>query len=220
MTNLIYATTNPGKIVEIGRHFGMYGIKASSLIDFVPLEMDVAETGKTLGENAILKSRAYAKVIAEASNLRGQKFLVVSDDTGVEIKGLNGEPGIFVRRWKGYKMTDEEIISYTLERMEGLKGEDRNAKFRTVLAITTVDEKGKVSEPVLFEGSLDGWINETATDERILGFPFESIFQVAEWDIILGDLHRMPLEKKKRGFFNHRERAIEKAIPFIKKEMK
>ena len=171
-THLIYATTNPGKIIEIGRHFGMHGIKVSSLADFIPVTLDVAETGTTLGENAILKSQAYAEEISKADHVRGDRFILVADDTGIEIKGLNGEPGIFVRRWKGYKMTDEEIISYTLERMKGLKGPDRQARFRTVLAITQVDEKGKIAKPVLFEGTLDGWIREAADESRIPGFPF------------------------------------------------
>lgn len=216
-THVIYATTNPGKIIEIRRHFGFYDIPVEGLRDFVPVDLKVDEAGVSLGENAILKSSAYAKELSKHEDLHDKRFLIIADDTGVEIKGLNWEPGIKVRRWKGYKMGDEEIISYTLERLRGIKGGGRDATFRTVLSVSEVGEGGKIIKPLTFEGTLEGRIREHADATRIVGFPFESIFEVKEWNMLLGDLHRMSDEKKREGYYNHRERAIEKTIPYIKK---
>jgi|GEM_PF-303786 inosine/xanthosine triphosphate pyrophosphatase family protein len=239
-THLIYATSNPGKIIKISRHFGVHGIAVESLTDYTPVKLDPDETGTTLGENADIKALAYARAIGDLSAGAGlsvpqgghfcRRFCVISDDTGIFIDGLGGETGIKVRRWIGRKMTDEEIISYTLERMRGLKGDARKATFRTVLSLVVVDEAGKdeaapagkvgkisarISEPMHFEGELRGRIVETADPHRIEGFPFESLFYATEYGMILGDLHRLPEAEKRKGLFNHRERAIEKAIPVI-----
>ena len=210
--HLVYATSNPGKIIEISRHFGFHSIPGYSLTDFINIKLDPEETGTTLGENAIIKAQAYAEEIAKEKSLRGKSFNIIADDTGVEIKGLLGEPGIKVRRWKGYKMTDEEIIEYTLERMKGLTGDARNAEFRTVLCMINVDEKGKIGKPIITEGTLQGRILEEADETRITGFPFECMFYVTEYNMLLGDLHRLDDKEKRKGKWNHREKAIEKVV--------
>ncbi len=216
-THLIYATSNPGKVREIQRHFGFHGIAVAAPSDFISEKLNPDETGTSLGENAHIKALAYAQELSKNQSLRGTRFIVISDDTGVEIAGLNGEPGIRVRRWKdGTKMGDEEIISYALERMQGLTGEQRDAEFRTVLCMIVVDEHGTISDPITTKGNLKGWIKEEADPMRIEGFPFECIFYVTEYGMLLGELHHLPDEEKRAGKFNHRERALELAVPIIK----
>ena len=219
-TNLIYATSFPGKIVEIGRHLGHHGLTVSKLSDFSRVRIDPSEDGETLGQNARIKAHAYARVMSDTMSARGQRHIVIADDTGVFIDGLNGAPGIKVRRWKGYPMPDEEIIEHALESLKGKKGHERNAEFRTAVYMVRVDEFGAVTDEVALYGKLSGHILEKASEERILGFPFESIFFAAEYGMLLGDLHRMPADAKHSGKrYNHRERALEKAIVFIKEWM-
>ena len=79
-----------------------------------------------------------------------------------------------------------------------------------------VSEDGSIGETVVSEGALEGHIVESADSRRIEGFPFESLFWVEEYSMLLGDLHRLPDVEKRGGKFNHRERAIEKAIPLIR----
>jgi XTP/dITP diphosphohydrolase len=186
------------------------------LSDFMPMPAGFKpeETGRTPGENAAIKAKAYATVISKNQDLRGECFIVIADDTSVSIDGLGGEPGIHVRRWVGHDMDDEEILSYTLERMEGLTGPKRNAHFRTALCMIRVDERGSMGVPVMVDGSLDGRIMETADPMRIKGFPFEPIFFVPEFNMLLGTLHLMPPEQKP-GKLNHRERAVDRAVPVI-----
>lgn len=217
--HLIYATSNPGKIIEIRRHFGFHNIPVSALSDFVSVQLDPAETGTTLGENAYIKALAYAEELAKNDSLRGKEFMVISDDTGVFIDGLDDEPGIHVRRWIGRKMEDEEIINYTLARMQALVGDQRKANFRTVLCMIGVDDDGTITEHQTTEGFLEGRILENAHPTRIKGFPFESLFHATRYDMLLGDLHRLPDEEKRAGKFNHREWAIELAVPIIKARM-
>jgi XTP/dITP diphosphohydrolase len=223
-TNLIYATSNPGKAVEIGRFLQFFGLVPVAFSDYVFVAPEPEETGITLGDNAMLKARSYAEALAASHKLRGQRAIVLADDTGLFIPALNNEPGIRVRRWAGHKMTDGEIIEYALKRMAHLRDGERNAQFRTVLCMMPVDENGSLGTFTVCQDSLDGRILEVPSPTRIEGFPFESLFYASDYDMLLGDVHRMDGELKMQGkIFNHRERALVKAAPiiadFIRKEV-
>lgn len=172
------------------------------------INLDVPETGNSLEENATLKAKAF-------SELR-KDLLVLSDDTGLEIDALHGEPGIHVRRWKDHqtRMSDQEIITYCLDKMKGVPPDQRGAQFRTVLALKIPNQE-KIE---LFEGILRGRILEEASTFRVEGFPFESLFFVSEWNLLLGDARQLPVEDKQH-LLNHRERALNKAVQRIKELM-
>jgi XTP/dITP diphosphohydrolase len=203
MRQLLYATTNPGKLMEVRQLFDAVEIAVRSPAD-VDLTLDVVESGRSLEENATLKARAYL------DQLDGGEFVVVGDDTGVEIDALGGEPGIHVRRWIGERMTDEAIIAYCLQRMDGIPPAARGAQFRTVFAVGT---PGRAI--TLFDGTLRGVILERADPQRIEGFPFESIFYVPDWAMLLGKIHQLP-PAQKTCCVTHRERALRAALPFIR----
>ena len=204
---LLYATNNPGKKFEVSRHLSHNGILVVTPGE-LGINIDVPETGNSSEENAVLKVRAYA-------TLAGNK-LILADDTGLEVDALDGEPGIHVRKWKDgqNRMTDQEIIDYCIERMRGIPRDKRGAQFRTVLALGIPG-----SDIEIFEGTLEGYILEKPSVQRVGGFPFESLFFVPEWNMLLGDARQLPVEKK-QGMLNHRERAIEKAIPRIRELLK
>lgn len=199
---LLYATNNPGKMIEVSKLLEHNGIKVVSPKD-LGIDLDVPETGNTLKQNAIAKAKAFLE-------LSGGR-IVLADDTGLEIDSLNGEPGIYVRRWKDgqTRLTDEEVIDYCMERMSGIPKEERRAQFRTVLVLATPD-----GEVEVFEGVLRGEILEHPADIRIEGFPFESLFYIPEWNMLLGEVHQLKAEEKE-GRLNHREKALEKAIPRV-----
>ncbi len=208
MRKLLYATANPGKFQEVSAQLAQHGLKIYSPADF-NLQLDPAETGATLEENALLKLKAYLKSVPD-------EVVVLADDTGVEIKALNGEPGVRVRRWKGYRMEDEEIIQYCLERMKAVPKGKREARFRTVIAIG----RGQ-SNIQIFDGALQGEIVEQPIELRMKGFPFESIFYIPQYQLMLGELHQLSSnEKLKNHFFSHREKAIQTALPAILKLLK
>lgn len=200
---LLYATNNPGKKYEISKQLLHSGVVVITP-DECGINIEVPETGKSLEENATLKVNAYSKLITDK--------LVLADDTGLEIDSLNGEPGIHVRRWKNKEdsMTDQEIIDYCIEKMKDVPKENRGAQFRTVLALNI---PGKETE--IFDGTLRGIILEKPSDLKVEGFPFESLFFVPEWNMLLGEARQLPVQEKQH-LLNHRERAINKAIPRIK----
>lgn len=205
---LLYATTNPGKVMEVRKILQAHGLPMIAP-DEIGLDLDVPEPGTTLEENARLKALAYLNHLTNGNN-----YIVMGDDTGVEIDALGGEPGIHVRRWIGRRMSDEEIIDTCLERMAGIPLEQRGAQFRTVFAIGA--RHGGIA---LFDGTLRGVILEQAAPLRIEGFPFESLFFVPEWGKLLGEIHFLPAEQK-AAYVTHRERALLNALPHVRTLLK
>ncbi len=199
---LLYATGNAGKVFEVSRHLQPTGLEVVSPQD-IGIAIEIEESGSTLEENALIKARAYHEAAPDS--------LVMADDTGLEIDALDGEPGVFVRRWQDHvhDMTDAEIIAYTLERLAGIPDGQRGAQFRTVIALIWPDGKEK-----LVDGILRGQITQKAADIHIPGLPFEGLFFVPEWGYLLGDTRLMDYEDKK-NFLSHRERAVEKVVALL-----
>lgn len=200
--NVLYATTNPGKRMEVGKYLESYGIELMSPAQ-IGLEIEVGEIGQTLEENATLKVNAYLEHLPHA--------IIMADDTGVEIDALHGEPGIHVRRWKDgtTRLSDGAIIAYCIERMRGIPRAQRGAQFRTVIALGIPG--GQVE---LYDGVLRGEIVERPAPLKFAGFPFETLFYVSAWGKLLGDIHDLPIEEKlSQGYLTHRERAVQHAVP-------
>jgi XTP/dITP diphosphohydrolase len=203
MTDIVYATTNPGKFTEVSKLFAGHGITIKSAADY-KVDIDVPETGTTLETNAILKAVAYRNTIKE-------DVIIVSDDTGLEIDALGGEPGIKVRRWKGYKMSDDEIISYALERLKDVPEDKRTAQFRTVIAIAKKGLDTKV-----FTGILPGRIVTEPHAYREEGLPFQPLFYATDYNLMIYKIHQMTNEEKfAKHIMTHRERAVTAALPYL-----
>lgn len=203
MSKLVYTTTNPGKFQEVSKYFSAHNLTLHSPSEF-GVDIDVVESGKTLEENSILKLEGYRKHLPPES-------ILISDDTGVEIDALDGEPGIHTRRWVGHRMSDQEIIDYCIERLQGVPMQDRGAQFRTVLAVS----KGS-NEPRLFSGIMRGHIVMEPIKLEIEGFPFESLLYVDEYQLMLGDIHRLSIEEKiKKNILTHRERAVVASLDYL-----
>jgi XTP/dITP diphosphohydrolase len=202
---VLYATTNPGKVQEVRKYLQSFDIPLVSPAE-LGMTLEVEETGQTLEENAILKAQGYMVQVPH--------MLVMADDTGVEIDALHGEPGIHVRRWRDHTtaMSDQDIIAYCMQRMQGVPASQRGAQFRTVIALGQA--AGKIE---LFEGILRGTITATPAPLTIPGFPFETMFFIPEWGKLLGDIHAYSIaDKLRQNTLTHRERAVNKAVPRLR----
>jgi XTP/dITP diphosphohydrolase len=192
-------------VQEVRKYLQIFGLTLQSPAE-VGLTIAVEETGHTLEENAALKAQAYL--------VQAPHMVVMADDTGVEIDALHGEPGIHVRRWRDRTtpMSDQAIIAYCMERLQGVPPSRRGAQFRTVIAL------GGASRAIeLFEGVLRGSIVETPAPLTIPGFPFEAMFFVPEWGKLLGEVHALNMEDKlHQGYLTHRERAVKRAVPRLR----
>lgn len=197
MSRFFIATSNPGKQKEIKKYASLYGNDIQVVFPNALNLLQVDETGQTFEENALLKAHAYR------DHMNDDSLVYVGDDSGIMIPALGGEPGVFSRRWAGYEMTDEEIVTYCLEKMAGLKGDDRKAVFKTVLAVVFPDKITRY-----FQGIMEGRIAEEPFDEETQpGFPFRSLFWVDAIDMPISQLHALT-PARRSGFLTHREHAF------------
>lgn len=155
---IIIATKNKGKVEDFKKLFGNQR-EVLSLLDFVENE-DIAETGKTFEENAIIKAEYIAKKYDE---------IVVADDSGLVIDALDGRPGIYSARYAGPSKDDNANINKVLEEMKDIRNEKRTARFICALAVA----KPKAKTDVVV-GECNGMIAMEPRGEN--GFGYDPIF--------------------------------------------
>ena len=153
---LIIASNNPGKIEEYRDILEPFGFQVVSQKQEA-ICLEVEETGTTFEENALLKARAIYEIT---------HCCVISDDSGLEVEALGGEPGLYSSRYKGLPTEHERRLAV----LEGLKGSD-NRKARFVTCICFIDESGQEH---LFTGEWNGVIAEK--EEGSNGFGYDPIF--------------------------------------------
>ena len=201
MQKLLIATTNRGKLQELKNFLSDLPVQLVSLSD-VGIAQDVEETGKTYKENSQKKALFYAK----KSGLPA-----ISDDGGLEIAALNGEPGIHSRRWLGDGVSEEELIEHMKKVAKELPDDNRNARFIAVLSLGLPN--GKVWS---VEGKIDGIVAKEPQMNMIKGLPYRSFFYIPQIDKYYQDEQ---LTEKEQKEYNHRYKAIRELKQIIHREL-
>ncbi|WP_039042971.1 XTP/dITP diphosphatase [Sporosarcina sp. ZBG7A] len=194
MKQILVATNNKGKVRDFEQLFKPHGIEVISLKD-LDEPIDVEETGTTFEENAILKAEETAKILGK---------WVISDDSGLEIDALNGEPGVYSARYAGEPKDDEANIDKALNGLKDVPEGSRDARFRCVLAIA-----GPGIETKTFSGSCDGSILFERHGEN--GFGYDPIFYVPSEGKAMAEL--TPAEKAAISHRGVAMRKFEKELP-------
>lgn len=204
---LLYATNNKGKIIEVRQFLAKLGWKIVSP-DELGVDAQPTESGNSLEENALIKAKYFADLV-------DGNYIVMADDTGVEIDALDGEPGIYVRRWRDrqHEMTDKEIITYLFERLKGVPAARRGAQFRTVIVLIFPD-----GTETTLDGVLRGEITLEPSPNVWPGLPFEGVFFVPKWGMTLGESRQLSDSQLKSTFLSHRERAVKKAVELLQQK--
>ena len=158
MFNLVVlATSNQNKVKEFKELISDFPVEIKCLSDFGPLPT-IIEDGLTFDENAYKKAHHIAKVLG---------IPAIADDSGISVKALNGEPGVFSARYAGEGATDEDNCKKLLKNMVGV--ENREASFTCVLSIAVP------SGPALtYEASCSGVILDSPRGEG--GFGYDPLF--------------------------------------------
>ena len=198
---LLVATGNPGKLREYRQLLGDIPYQLASLTDF-GINEEVEETGETFAENSLLKSTTYARLSGA---------LTLSDDSGLEVDALNGEPGVRTARYGGDpNATDMDRVHLLLRNLEGVPWERRTARFRCFLSITDParpPERGKNS--LLVVGSVAGMIQYEPEGGE--GFGYDPVFYLPSYGKTIAQI---PLEEKNR--ISHRADAARKVVAALK----
>lgn len=204
MKRLLIGTTNPGKLKELTPIFQQL---QSQNIEIVTLEnmlkfMKPEETGATFEENAKLKAKYYATKTG---------LPTVSDDGGLMIDALNGEPGVMSRRWKGgVDETDEVLIDYTLAKMKDVPMEKRTARLETCLCFFDHERNLFLCE----SAHIDGFIAEKTTQNWMEGYPYRALFVVKQFNKYYDEL-----TPEEHAQVNHRRIAAERLYKKITEEL-
>ena len=187
---LVIATKNINKINEIKEKFSNFGdLGIGSLTDFNNLP-EVVEDGQTFEENALKKARVYAAFTG---------LPVLSDDSGLEIDALFGEPGVRSARYAGENADDDENNDLVLKKLKNVPEDKKNARFICVIAVIMPDKR-----EFLTKGICEGRIIGKKIGKR--GFGYDPIFYIPSLGKTMAELTIM--EKNK---ISHRALALDKA---------
>ena len=205
-TKILFATRNPGKYKEFVATFHNFDPQ-TSIISLAGLGYqipDCIETGATFKQNALLKARHTRH------HLHGndKNLIIIADDSGMEIEALNGEPGVFTRRWNGHEMSDQEIVDYCLKKLEDKT--NRRAQYTTCLAINFPDGH----EKVIFGENSGVILTEPQKESRLKGMPFRELFFVPELDMMFHEVRELP-KSRRSGYQLGHEIAVEKCASVV-----
>lgn len=188
---LVFASNNVHKLDEV-RKILPPEIEVVSLRD-IGFDDEIEESGSTLEENSAIKAHVVWEYVV--SHSIGGIDGVFADDTGLEVRALNGDPGVHTARWAGEEANDVQNRKKLLREMEGVT--DRSARFRTVVTLLRSAEmsqmEGEVRGCIACEESGDG------------GFGYDSLFIPEGY---VSTFATLPPETK--NSISHRFRAMEK----------
>jgi XTP/dITP diphosphohydrolase len=192
-TPLWVATTNQGKLNEFRNLMGQK-VELHSLQE-LPHYAPPPETGQTFIDNARIKARSMKAVKP------GQ--WVVADDSGLEVEGLGGLPGVHSARYAGDKARDGENTAKVLKMLQIRSPGNRQAQFRCVLV--AYDPQGQEH---VFEGTVKGTIATTVRGQS--GFGYDPVFIPEGFDKTFSELG--PATKNQ---ISHRANAIRELLARI-----
>jgi len=191
VTELLVATTNPGKFAEVQAFLAKLPLQITSLKNLTN-PPEVVENGRTFEENALKKART----LAEYSGL-----LTLADDSGLEVDALGGEPGIYSARYAGADGDDERNNQKLLGELTGVGEEQRTARFVCALALCAPQSQG-----------MKEWVVRQTCEGRIAfapsgshGFGYDPLFFYPPFGKTLGEI-----ERDVKATVSHRGKALMK----------
>ncbi len=194
MQQIIFATGNKDKMREIRAILADVPVEVISMKE-AGIDIDVVEDGQTFEANAIIKAEAICKASGKVT---------LADDSGLEIDALNKEPGVYSARYMGHDTSYHEKNANLIARLEGVKDEDRTARFVCAIAAAFPDKETEV-----VRGTMEGRIGYKEEGEN--GFGYDPIFFLPEYGCSSAVIS--PEEKNK---ISHRGKALNMIKPLIR----
>ena len=190
LPELVIASANPDKVEEISSVL-------SDLVTLIPRPKEVPEViedGETLEDNARLKAQAILKATGLPS---------LSDDTGLSVDILGGEPGVRSARYSGEEATYQDNVDKLLHKLKGIPLRLRTARFQTVAMICYPD-----GSEIIATGVVEGTISESRKGSG--GFGYDPVFIPYEGDGLtfaeMGD---------EKHLISHRGRALRNLMEML-----
>lgn len=198
---IIYGTGNSGKKNQIEdflkvRNLGNIELLSLKDIDF---HEDIEENGVTFEENSMIKAKAIKKY-CDSKNIHE---IIMTDDAGLCVDSLDGEPGVYSARYAGDHAPQEVVLKKLLDNMKAVNDTKRTATFVCVLTAILPDGK-----EIVVRGEAKGKIAETPGTMGKL--TYGPIFIPAGFDCVMNDLSDEDLG------ITHREKALIQLVEELK----
>lgn len=190
LPELVVASANPDKVKEISSVL-------DGLVTLIPRPdhvPEVVEDGDTLEDNARLKAQAI---------LQATGIAALSDDTGLSVDALGGEPGVRSARYSGENATYEENVEKLIQNLAGVPPRLRTARFKTVAMICYPD-----GSEIIATGVVEGMISESRKGDE--GFGYDPVFVPYE-----GDGSSFAEMGEEKHSISHRGRALRNLVEMI-----
>lgn len=191
MKSICFASNNAHKLSEIRSALEAFEVQIKSLKE-CNIEDELPETGNTLKANALQKAMFVF-----------DKYQIpcFSDDTGLMVDALNGDPGVYSARYAGEPANAENNMQKLLENMQAIT--DRKAQFVTVIAFVVSKE-----EIYFFEGEVKGTI--ASEKSGATGFGYDPIFVPDGYSQTFAELGADVKNK-----ISHRAKAVQEFVKFF-----
>ncbi len=194
MATIVLATGNKGKVKELASLLAEHQINIVPQSDFnVP---EVAETGTTFVENAIIKARHAAKITGMPA---------IADDSGLAVDALGGAPGVYSARYAGENASDDDNTEKLLSALDNVKEDKRSARFHCVLVYMQSSED---PTPIICHGVWQGSICREKHGDQ--GFGYDPIFWQADRQLTSAQLPRAL-----KNQLSHRGQALAQLVPLL-----
>lgn len=203
--DIIYGTSNNNKVIAMDKILKENHVNAKlyTLKD-IGFNKEIIENGKTFEENSEIKAKAIKEFCIE-NNINDK--IIITDDAGLCIDKLNGEPGVYSARYAGENATQTQILTKILNKMKNFQNEEER-KCTFVCVLTAILQNG---EKIVSRGECKGRVAKAMG--KLGGLTYIPIFIPNGFDKPLSDLD----EKTFEATHNHRDLAVKQLIDEFKK---
>lgn len=201
---IIYGTSNKNKVIAMKKILKDNDINAEIYtLQDIGFSEKIIEDGKTFEENSKIKAIAIKK-FCDKNNILDK--VIITDDAGLCIDKLNGEPGIYSARYAGENATQVQLLEKVLNKMKRFENEeDRKCKF--VCVLTAIIPNGEI---IVARGECKGTVAKKMG--TLGGLEYQPIFIPNGFNKPLSDLS----EKTYEETHNHRDLAVKDLIEKLK----
>ena len=183
---VIFATGNVGKMKEIKMILSDLDIELISMKE-AGIDVEIVEDGASFEENALIKAKTIMELTGE---------LTLADDSGLEVDYLNKEPGIYSARYMGEKTPYNIKNKSIIDRLEGVSGQDRSARFVCVIAAAFPDGRALTTR-----GTIEGLIGYEEKGDN--GFGYDPIVYIPQYNATTAQL-----STQIKNIISHRGKAL------------
>jgi len=197
--NMIFATTNQGKVREVKMMLEDAGVNLDmQTLKEAGIEADIDENGTTFEENAIIKAKAVVELTGK---------IAMADDSGLEVDYMDKAPGIYSARFLGEDTPYSVKNQYIIDKLEGVEGADRSARFVCVIAVAFPN-----GEVITTKGTIEGIIAKEPAGTN--GFGYDPIVYVEEYGMTTGQM-----DPHVKNSISHRGKALQQMVEILKERM-